>query len=119
MNVLHRERLGEVVEGLVPEAEDRGVDRRHPGDEDHRRARLAALDRPQDVEAAEPRHLDVRDDEVERLHGQKVEGLLRARGRRDHAPVRLEGEGQEPKYRCMVVHQKNPENLAPQCPGAR
>src|SRR5437773_7717013 len=113
MDVLHRERLGEVIEGLVAEAEDRGVDRRHPGDEHHRRSRLPALDRAQDVEPAEARHLDVGDDEVEGLQGEKVEGLLRARGRGHHAAVRLEGEGQEPKYWRMVVDQKNREHLAP------
>src|SRR4029079_12741869 len=41
------------------------------------------------------------------------EGLLRARGGGDDTAVGLEGKGQEPEHRRMVVHQEDIEDLTP------
>ena len=108
----HREGLGQIVVRAVAQAEDRRVDRRHAGDEHDRRPGLLALDRAEQVEAAQAWHLDVRHHEVERIVAKLLERLLGRPRRRHLASIRRERGGQESEDGGVVVHQENAKPLS-------
>ena len=83
-----REGLGQIVVRAVPQAEDRRVDRGHARDQHHRGSGLLAFDGAEQVEPAQPRHLDVGHHEVVRIVAQLLEGQLGGRRRRHLTSVR-------------------------------
>ena len=109
LDFLDREWLRQIVVGAVAQAEDRGVDRWRSGDQHDRRRGLLAFHGAQQVQAAQPGHLDVGYDEVERVGVDPVEGLLGGRRRRDRAPARGERGDEEAQERGVVVDGEHAE----------
>ena len=105
------ERLGQIVVGAVTQSEDRRVDRGVARDEHHRCSRLPRLDRAQQVETREARHLDVGDHEVEGLGGDHAQRLLGGGRLADDAAVGGEGRDQEAKQRRVVVDDEYAQRL--------
>ncbi|MNC86188.1 hypothetical protein D3C83_18260 [compost metagenome] len=75
------ERLGQVLEGAALESGDRRVEVGVGGHDDDRHGGMALLDGLQQLQAREPGHADVRDEDLGSAARKRVERLLR-RGER-------------------------------------
>jgi hypothetical protein len=111
LDLFCREGLHEVVVGLMAEPEDGGLHRGGAGDEDHGGRRLLVPDGLEQIESAQPRHLDVGHHQVEGRLPDELESLLGPGGCRDVTSIRGEDQGEEPEDRSVVVDEQGSEAL--------
>jgi hypothetical protein len=98
------ERLGDVIVRAGSEALDSRTEISGSREKDHREEAVLrdALDDSARVDAAETRHVDVQEHEVDRLGTYGVDRLLTASGQNDGEPSRLEDPG-DVVTRCAIV----------------
>jgi hypothetical protein len=99
--------LFEIVAGAATEGEDCGLKGGERGHQDDHGPRVQQLRLFQHVEAAQPRHHDVGEDEVEVLLFDARQGLLAAPGRGHAVSLGRERAVQHPLHPKHVVHYEN------------
>ena len=107
LQIAHGEGLFEVIAGAAAEGGDRGVEARIRGHQDDRRPRVEQPRLVQHVEAAEARHHEVGDDDVELLLLEAGHGLLAAPGCGDPISLGRERLAQHLPHGGQVVHDEN------------
>src|SRR5262249_30516895 len=104
LDLVDLEWLGQVVVGAALERRDRRLRRREGGHDHDLRRGAALLDLVEEREAVNGAgHLEVRDDEVHGLGGERAQRDLRVLGGRDLVPGAREADRQELAQRALVV----------------
>ncbi len=104
------ERLRHVVLGAGLDARRDAVDLVKRRDHNDRNVAmpLLALEPLKDLVAADPRHQQIEQDEIERLLVDELERLFAARGRHDFMPLAHQAPGQEIAVGLVIVDDENP-----------
>ena len=97
------ERLDNIIRGALAEGLHRRVHCGEGRDQDDRRPRLECARLAKQVHAAQSRHDDVADDEVEALIRHDRQGLFTAPGRADFVAVGAQTPGERVLDRALVV----------------
>src|SRR5271156_318953 len=103
LNLLERERLGDVVVGAGLHRLDGVFDRRECGHQDDQALGRAAFNLVEQFEAAHLRHTVVGEHEIELGFGEKRDGLRAVLGGADVVAQRLEKRGEAPPNVALVI----------------
>ncbi len=101
------ERLAQVVAGAQPHRFDRGVGRRKRGDHDAENVVIDFLGGAQDVDTAQVRHLDVGNQQIDRLafeHGDRGAAVF---GEQHFVAFAPQHDRQQFPHRPLIVHHQD------------
>ena len=105
-------RLDEVAQRPLLHGLDRGLGAGVAGHEDHRDVQVPGADGPQELEAVEPRHVDVGQDGVEGAAGQDLQGRRPVSGRL-HRPAGVTQDlAPHLEQGALVIHEEQAALLA-------
>ena len=101
------ERLAQVIARTEAHRFNRGVGRRERRDHDPENVLIDFLRGTQHVDAAQVRHLDVRDQQVDRLALEQIDGRAAVVGEQHLVAFAPQHDRQELPHRPLIVHDEN------------
>ncbi len=101
------EGLAQIVAGAEPHRLDGGVGRRERGDHDAEDVLVDALRGAQHLDAAEVRHLDIGNQQVDRFAFERVDGSTSALGEQHLVSLAPQHDREQLAHRPLIVHHQD------------